>query len=249
MTEHENERRWFKRFGRRGGPPGEIRLFCFHHAGGNAAAYRRWATLMPAGIETVAVQLPGRADRFHEPAHDDMALLLDDLVEAMEPLLDRPFACYGASMGAQVAWALAHFLRERALPMPRKLFLAARASPGTADDAWDQEDRGGLKGLLRSMGGTPSEVLDEPEILSMLLPTLRADMSVLLTHDPYPAVPLEVPIRAFAGAADSSASPANMAGWRSATRGAFDLEVVSSGHFFDAAAEEQVVRSIARSLS
>src|SRR6266480_1771428 len=106
------DRRWFKRFGRRDGPA-DLRLWCFHHAGGSASMYRHWPRLLPPPIEPVAVQLPGRADRFGEPAFDRMAPLVDELVEVLKPLLDRPFACYGVSMGSRVAWTLSHVLRAR----------------------------------------------------------------------------------------------------------------------------------------
>lgn len=243
------ERRWLKRFGRREDVAG-IRLLCFHHAGGNAAMYRQWPQLMPAGIEPIAVQLPGRTDRFREPAYDRMEPLLDDLVEVIKPLLDRPFACYGISMGARLAWGLAHTLRERAMPQPRQLFLAANAAPSTdigGGNEWEGL-KGGLEGYLRTMGGTPEEVLAEPELLSALLPTLRADLYVLGTHEFRPASPLDIPIHAFAGTEDASATPERMSGWRTETSVRFDLDLLPSGHFFDAASERQVVAAIARDL-
>src|SRR4029077_2626378 len=102
--------RWFKRFARRD-EPAELRLLCFHHAGGSASMYRHWPRLLPPSIEPIAVQLPGRADRFGEPAFDRMVSLVDELVEVLKPLLDRPFACFGVSMGSRVAWTLTHALR------------------------------------------------------------------------------------------------------------------------------------------
>lgn len=42
------------------------------------------------------------------PPYVDMASLVGKLTEVIRPLIGRPFACYGVSMGARVAWALAH---------------------------------------------------------------------------------------------------------------------------------------------
>jgi surfactin synthase thioesterase subunit len=242
------ERRWLKRFGRRG--PADVRLLCFHYAGGSAAMYRHWPRLMPSFIEPIAVQLPGRADRFGEPPYDHMTPLVDKLIEVATPLLDQPYACYGVSMGARVAWALAHTLRERAMPMPRMLFVAASAAPSLDNGTWRWEGRtDGLEGYVREMGGTPVEVLAEPELLAGLLPTLRADLTVLSTHGFRPPRPLDVPVRAFAGSGDAEASPERMSGWRAETSARFDLSLVPGGHFFDSAGERQVIATIGHDLA
>jgi len=243
------DRRWFKRFGRRDAPT-DITLLCFHHAGGSAAIYRQWSRMLPPSIEPVAVQLPGRADRFNEPAFDRMGPLVDELVEMLTPLLDRPFACYGVSMGSRVAWALTHALRARSMPMPTRLFLACDIAPRHHDGTWPWEGHAdGLEGYLRGMGGTPPEVLAQPELLSALLPTLRADLTVLSTHDFHPKEPLDMPIRAFAGIDDLSAPPDQLSGWEAETTARFDLDVLRSGHFFDADAERRVTETIEHDLA
>ncbi len=245
----DRERRWLKRFDRRERSTG-TRLLLFHYAGGSAGTFRQWSALLPWSVEPVAVQLPGRADRFLEPAYERMEPLVDDLVDVIEPLLDRPFACYGVSMGARVAWALAHALRERAKPLPRVLYVAASVGPRADNGSWRWEGRkDGLEGYVREMAGTPAEVLAEPRLLAALLPTLRADLTVLSTHGLHPATPLDVPIRAFAGSEDDEASPERMTSWSSETSARFDLEVLACGHFFDSDAERQVIERVGRDLA
>jgi medium-chain acyl-[acyl-carrier-protein] hydrolase len=243
------DRRWFKRFGRRE-EPSEIRLLCFHHAGGSAGMYRKWPGLLPPAVEPVAVQLPGRADRYGEPPFDRMGPLVEALAEVLEPLLDRPFACYGVSMGSRVAWALTHLLRDRSMPTPSALYLACDIAPSQDGDTYPWEGRAdGLEGYLREMGGTPPEVLAEPELVRALVRTLRADLTVLSTHRFRPAVPLDVRIHAFAGTDDLSAPPDQLTGWEAETTARFDLDVLRSGHFFDADAERQVIERIGHDLA
>lgn len=242
------DRRWFKRFGRTD-DTAQTRLLCFHHAGGSAAMYRPWPRQMPASIEPIGVQLPGRADRFSEPTYDRMGPLVDDLVDAIKPLLDRRFALFGISMGGRVSWALAHALRERAMPMPARMYVACDPAPRTDEGTfpWDGHP-GGLEGYVRQMGGTPPEVLAQPELLRTLLPTLRRDLDVLSTHDFHPAVALDVPIHAFAGIDDATARPDQMDRWRDETAAGFRLDTVPGGHFLTADAERQVIRTIVDDL-
>jgi len=235
--------RWLKRYGGRVRPA--ARLFCFHHAGGTAAMYRDWAGLLPPSIEPVAVQLPGRADRLREPPYTAMPSLVAALVEVVEPLLDLPFACYGLSMGAKVCWALTHRLRERAMPMPLGLYLAGAAAPGWQEGRadWNVPDEE-LVGYLREMGGTQPEIFSHPQLLASLLPTLRADLTLVDTFHFQPTVPLAVLIRAFAGTEDVEGGPERMRGWGRQTSRRFTLEAVPGGHFFDAAGERRVARAI-----
>jgi surfactin synthase thioesterase subunit len=211
--------------------------------------YRKWPELIPPAVEPIAVQLPGRAERFCEPAFDQMAPLVEALVEVVTPLLDQPFACYGVSMGARVAWSFVHALRARAMPMPVQLFLACDPAPVHDDGGRPWEKRpDGLEGYLRDLGGTPPEVLAEPELMRALLPTLRADFSVVATAGARPVSPLDVPIRAFAGTEDPVAPPARMHGWRAETSARFALDPIPGGHFFDVAGERQVINKIGEDL-
>ncbi|MBB2914118.1 surfactin synthase thioesterase subunit [Streptosporangium becharense] len=241
------DRRWLKRFGRPA--PGGVQLLCFHSGGAGAGMFRHWTQLAAPGIDIVAVQLPGRADRFGEPPYRRMKPLLDDLITAAGPLFARPFALYGTSMGARVAWALAHALRERALPRPRALYVAASAAPCLDDGTWSWEDReDGLEGYVREMGGTPAEVLAEPQLLAVLLGTLDADLTVLSTHGFRPATPLDLPIHAFAGSQDPEAPPDRMIGWKAETTARFDLTPIPGGHFFDREGDRLVIETIGSDL-
>lgn len=205
---------------------------------------------MTTTVEPVAVQLPGRADRFTEPAFDRFTPLLDELVDVITPVLDRPYAFYGVSMGARLAWTLAVTLRERGLALPVQLFLAGEPAPEHDDGSRPWEDcPGGLEGYLRSLGGTSQEVLAEPALMRLVLSTLQADLTALTTAPAPHATPLDIPIHAFAGTTDDVAPPPRMAGWQRETTGRFSLDAISGGHFFDTTGEQQVIRAISDDLT
>jgi surfactin synthase thioesterase subunit len=226
-----------------------VRLFCFHYAGGGASVFQRWPDCLPAAVEPVAIQLPGREDRFAEPAYDHMQPLIERLAAAVGPHLDRPYAFFGYSMGARVCLALAQLLHRRGLPVPRMLLVGGSPAPnlGLPVPGWNEsEERLAL--YLRLLGGTPSDVLDAPDLLALLLPTLRADLTVVATW-PYQESPrLSCAIRAFAGADDRYASPARMQAWRDETHSSFTLTVLPGGHFFIHSAAAQLLDSVRREI-
>src|SRR4030088_3222934 len=85
-----------------------LRRFVIPHAGGGAVMYREWQDLLPADVAVQAVQLPGRQDRAAEVAYTEIEPLTDALYEVLVAELDeRPYALFGHSMGALLAYRLA----------------------------------------------------------------------------------------------------------------------------------------------
>lgn len=238
---------WFNNFGINAGAA--LRLFAFPFAGGSAAAYRTWAGKLP-GVEVVAVCLPGRERRIEEAAFDSLPALMGQLVPQIAPLLDRPFALFGHSMGALLAFELARRLDKAHLPQPEQLFVSAFHVPEMLPQRQrlahlpDQEF---LERLTR-YGGIPAAVLETPELLRLLVPTMRADFGLLETFD-YRAGPLlACDIAAFYGTSDHAAPCADMKGWGRHTSGGFTLSGFEGGHFFLKSAEDALLASIAATL-
>jgi pimeloyl-ACP methyl ester carboxylesterase len=105
-------------------------LLCLHHAGGGASSYRAWVRLLPADVELWMVQLPGREERIAEPALAAVEPVLDAIVAALRPALRGPYAIFGHSLGATLAYALASRLQASGeLAMPDHLFLSGAPAP------------------------------------------------------------------------------------------------------------------------
>ncbi|MBT2458012.1 AMP-binding protein [Streptomyces sp. ISL-86] len=96
---------WLRCFDRR--PTAAVRVVCFPHAGGSAPYFRDWHTDLPPEVEVHAVQYPGRGDRLRDPLVDDARRMADLAMEALAPLLDRPVALFGHSLGAILAYEVA----------------------------------------------------------------------------------------------------------------------------------------------
>lgn len=110
-----------------------LRLFCFHHAGGTASFFREWSSLLGNDVEVIAVQLPGRENRRDEKMCTCMDALTGDLEQAMAGQLDKPFAFFGHSLGALVAFELARCLELSRQPGPSHLYVSARIAPQCSD--------------------------------------------------------------------------------------------------------------------
>jgi medium-chain acyl-[acyl-carrier-protein] hydrolase len=231
-------------------PQAALRLFCFPYAGGSANVYRRWPAGLPDSVEVCAVRLPGREGRFREPPFTRLAALVDALAAALPPALDRPFAFFGHSMGGLTAFELARRLRRDGLPMPRHLFLSARAAPQTPGAEWCHTlPEPQFREHIRGLGGTPREVLEHPELMQMLLPMLRADFAVCETHTHHAGEPLDCPITIFGGLDDTSPRPEQLEGWREHTRAAFRRRMFPGNHFFLHSAESRLLQILSEELA
>ncbi|MEU7022194.1 alpha/beta fold hydrolase [Streptomyces sp. NPDC046203] len=231
---------WFRTFLPR--PSAELRLICFPHAGGAASAFRGWAELLPSSIEVTAVQYPGRQDRIMADPSPDMDTLVRDLAAEIGPLLDRPVAFFGHSMGGTVAYEVARALPRELRPALVHLFASARKAPG--DCVPPAPEYRGDEGMLRyvtSLGGAAGRLVAHEELRDIALFTLRADFHLIDTYTHRPGAPLLCPITAIAGAYDTACTAADSAAWAGYTTGRFELRELPGGHFYLESAPERLM--------
>jgi surfactin synthase thioesterase subunit len=223
--------RWIAAFQPR--PSARVRLLCFPHAGAGPSAFRRWSGLLPPEIDPCLLQLPGRENRLTETPFTELPPLLGALLDALEPMMRPPYALFGCSMGALVAFELARALRAAGRALPCHLFVAARqapqlpSSPTPMDTLTDAE----LLEEIRTLNGTPQEILAHQELMRLILPTLRADLGVCERYRYEHQQALNCPISAFAALDDSGALPEAVSAWRMQTTSRFQLHLVDGGHF------------------
>jgi medium-chain acyl-[acyl-carrier-protein] hydrolase len=225
-------------------PPDKVvRLFCFPNAGAGAASFRGWASSLPQDVEVVPVHLPGREQRFAEPAFTALAPLVETLANDLS--FDSPFAFFGHSMGALIAFELA-----RKHP-PQALLVSGHRAPHlphlgpkfhTAPDDI-------LKRELKRLGGTQAQLLQDDDFMRIVLPTLRADWTLWETYQHVERGPLETPITVFGGADDTEASYFELLEWQRQTTQAFRLRVFPGDHFFLTSAKRLFLKALSEELT
>ncbi|XP_029022386.1 S-acyl fatty acid synthase thioesterase, medium chain isoform X2 [Betta splendens] len=217
-------------------PDAVARLICFPWAGGGSIHYARWGNVLHSCTEVFAVKLPGREGRAKEPFFQSMQQIIDEVISVLLPLLrEKPFALFGHSFGAFTSFAVADALKKQHNIEPVHIFLSGASAPYSetrlqAPKKSALSDDDFLKWLI-SIGGTPPELLGNPDVLKLFLPALKADLHVVENYRcNKPDRPfLSCPVTCFDGRDDI---PHDLQAWRDVTSGEFTVRFLDGAHFY-----------------
>ena len=228
------------------------RLVCLPYAGGRSTVFHGWKDALGPEVDVRVAVLPGRETRLREPSiervHQLVPLLSDGLRDEIEP----PYSIFGHSLGALVAYELAQHQLATGRPMPERLLVSARRPPQLPQHETRLrflDDAAFAAEVHRLFDSIPDEVRRDRELLTLLLPALRADFTMLETYVYWPEPPLNLPIHAFGGADDPWATPAEVLAWGALTRGPFDAETLPGGHLFLQGAPARLLSLVRERLS
>lgn len=214
----------------------KLRLIGFPHAAGGASGFYRLFSDLRTEVEVIGIQLPGRENRVRDPLSSSLPELLNGIMENLAPALqdEVPYAFFGHSLGALLAFEMARRFRAKQLRGPAALIVSGRTPPhlppigpalhGLADNDLLQE-------VVR-LEGIPREIQNQPEMCALILPVLRADLKLDETYAYAPEPPLDCPVLACGGQDDPEAPLHTMQEWQIHTRSKFVFKAFAGGHFF-----------------
>jgi len=208
-------------------------LFCFHHAGGSATQFRSWLEYISL-IDVVPVELPGKATRRAEKYVESMAELVPHLAHAIAGICtNKRIYLFGHSMGAIIAYQVAHYLEKELKIKPRLLIAAARQAP----QAPSMDRYTSAKGFdilleeLRWLNGTPNIILENKNIQEIILPEIRREY-ILNESYVYAGEKISCDICVHYGKEDPDLTEGALLGWRDVTTGSVDIKAYGGDHFF-----------------
>lgn len=231
-------------------PGTHLHLFCFPYAGGGASIFRGWSELLPATVEVIPVQLPGRENRLREPAFTQIPLLVQTLAQLLIPYLDKPFALWGHSMGALVSFELARQLRRENQPGPVHLFLSGYKAPQVEETKSPIHDLPEAEFIeeIRLLNGTPEAVFQNGELMQLMLPILRADFTAVETYKYTHETPLDCSMSVYGGLQDDTINQRELMLWSKQTSQAFMLHMFPGDHFFLHNSKTSLLRTVSQKL-
>lgn len=221
--------------------------------------YRRWVRRLPQEVRVVPLELPGHGARRALPAHTEWPSLIDGLCDEFHARRDPavPFAMFGHSMGALVGLELMHALSADDAGSAVWFGASASVAPSCRirETHWLGCTHRQMVDKLRSLGGTPNELLEDRDFIDFLMPTLRADFHLCGTYpntgdDTATREPLDCPVGVFTGRDDPATARADdVARWRDETRNLCAFHRFDGGHFYLDDAPDPVLGRVVTSLA
>jgi surfactin synthase thioesterase subunit len=201
-------------------------------AGAGASIYSDWERRIKGAIRVIALQPAGKEKRISETPFTSVHACVGDLLPtALEKVgNNQDFGVFGHSLGAILAFELTRSLIAAGL-RPKRLFVSGSPGPLSprTERASGLEDAEFLK-RVAAFAGYEHPALEIPELRSMIMPSLRADVQM---HEDYladTAARIDVPITAIRGDGDTLVSDADISMWSQVTQSGLEVVNVRGGH-------------------
>ncbi|GAA2987913.1 MULTISPECIES: thioesterase II family protein [Streptomyces] len=232
-------------------PDATTRLYCVPPAGMGPECYHRWARLLPAWIEPCTVSLPGRGARAGEVSLTDpeevsalLAAVFDDPADA------RPFAVFGHSAGALLAYEAVRRLRRTQGRLPGLLAVSSLPAPHRGAYLLNLVPRlaAGLDGLRELLGPLPRRVIEDPRLMASVCTPLLADCLLLLHHRHREEPPLDVPFALYGGDRDPVVDPEELTAWNDLVTVPGPLRLMPGDHGYPRLSARALITDLTETL-
>ncbi len=210
------------------------RLFCFPYAGSSSAVvFRKWAFDLPDSVEVIPVELPGRGARLNEPLETRVEPLAKRIAKVLSNFSDKPFEIFGHSMGSLIGYEVSKILTGHYRLVPQRLYVSAHQAPYLERNSvvMHKLSETEFRNELRNLNGMEDDILNNPELMEIFSPIIRADYEICETYK-FNAGKLDIPVIAFGGMKDKTVKYEHLLGWENITSNKFDIYMLDGDHFF-----------------
>lgn len=229
----------------------KIKLFCLPYAGGSAAVYKKWKKYLHNSIELIPVELSGRGKRFGEGAYNSIDEASEDVFKSIREHDDQTeYAVFGHSMGSLIAYELYYkIIKYQHKPPIHMFFSGFRApdQPSNKPPIYDLPDKSFTEEFFK-LGGTPRELIENEELLSIFLPILRGDYKIVEKYDYIQREEkINTDITVFYGNEDDLTNE-RVNQWSKHTKKIFKSYCFNGNHFFIHDYTEEIVNIINKTI-
>ena len=199
-------------------------LVCFPWAGAGSLPFRSWRPHLPDGLALWVARTAGKEDRLREPAPADWPELVRDLTDDLPT--GTPLVFFGHCLGAVMAFEVALELHRRKLAPPRRLI--AVGMPPTLFPTQDFSLE--LHEAVRESGTVPEEVLNDPDLFSMIAPAIRADLDLAARYRRQEGRRVDIPVDVLLPSSASSEDLGTARAWAVDTTQSVDVHTIDGDH-------------------
>lgn len=228
----------------------KVKLFCLPYAGGSASLYNKWRRYLEPELQLEPIELAGRGARINERLYNDRKEAVEDVFNVIKAkVAGLPYIIFGHSMGASIAYDLAHKIKDSELHDPLHLFFSGSSAPHVKDEKnYHLMEPEQFKAEVLKLGGTPPEFFKNIELMDIFLPLLRSDFKIAEARSYDEDIqPLTYNITVFQGK-DDELTQEQCESWRLHTSGNCKIHYFDGGHFFIHEEEESITHYINQTL-
>lgn len=227
-------------------PNALFQLICFSYAGGSSDIFFPWLDKLHAQTELVVCQLPGRTHRILEAPYKNMNELLADLVKAIALFSGKRLIFFGHSLGSKVAYELTLMMRKNKLLEPLHFIASAAGAPHIPrrTPAISELPDALFLFAISRLSGTPLSIMNNKELMSLYLPALRADFTLIENHLNRSKTKISSRLTLLGGLQDKIVDAEDLIAWQELVVDDSGIHWLSGDHFFIKSQSEQVLQHI-----
>lgn len=165
----------------------KLKLFVFGYSGAAPNVVSQWGHRLSNTVEVAAIYLPGRSSKSNVPAIRDWRLLAKSVGDAVIAEIEKtrvPYAFYGHSFGALLAYMTVLHIRSVGFQLPKALMVGSKRAPVLCTKPPDEEklfhdmtlEEMKTYYMKNFAHAAPAGYLSMPGVLESILPPLQADL-------------------------------------------------------------------------